>query len=500
MRHRITGVDAHSPAAEAGIEPGWYLERIGGETVYDVIDYEQLTAHSRLEVTVSRDRAEKPAAVTDAFSDNNSVDFGFSCERASTADITESVLFDEAAESVSSGSMPGKREGAAAEQEESEGEWESKTFLIRKGEYEPLGLNFESGLMSRVRQCANHCIFCFIDQMPHGNRKTLYFKDDDWRLSLIMGNYVTLTNVSDREFERILARRAAPLYITVHATDGEVRKRMLRGKNAENLLPRLKRLHECGLSFHCQIVLCPGINDAQVLENTLSDLYALRPECRSVAIVPLGITRHREGLTKLTPMDSARAREAVEQIEGFRARHGISDFCYASDEMYLAAELELPEYEAYGDFEQIENGVGMFRLFEHDFLLMLDTLERRSELIELDSVSGVSIAPLMQKLFDRLLPYNIRIRVHPVLNDFFGHTITVTGLITARDILSQLEGRLSGRALLLPYTMLRENDTVFLDGLRIEDVSKKLNMPVYKIAASDGADFIDELEAIINGL
>lgn len=476
MKHRIIGVDAASPAAKAGIEPGWSLERINDEDVYDVIDYEQLTAHSRLELTLVR---ELPSDT----------------EKTQIASEASGA----AAESVHSKSAKGERDIGGSSAETSAFE-ERRTIRLRKGEYEPLGLNFESGLMSRVRQCANHCIFCFIDQMPHGNRKTLYFKDDDWRLSLIMGNYVTLTNVSEKEFERILARRAAPLYITVHATDGEVRKRMLRGKNAENLLPRLQRLHEEGLAFHCQIVLCPGINDGEVLERTLSDLYALRPECRSVAVVPLGITKHREGLTQLTPMNEAHAKKAVSQIEGFRARHGITDFCYASDEMYLAAKLPLPEFEECGDFEQIENGVGMYRLFEHDFLMMLDTLEKSAEPIELDSVSGVSIAPLMQALFDRLLPYNIRINVHPVLNDFFGHTITVTGLITARDILAQLTGRLKGKALLLPYTMLRENDTVFLDGLRIADVSERLSLPVYKVPASDGADFIDELDAIVSEL
>ncbi|MBR3298061.1 MAG: DUF512 domain-containing protein [Clostridia bacterium] len=491
MKHRIIGVDAGSPAEKAGVEVGWYLSRINCETVYDVIDYEQLTAHSRLEVEFIIET------------------HGGSCPVDAQAQEGNGALeatVAEAGESIYSGSVTGirdecveKKEAAGAASPVSRTE-ERRLLRIRKGEYDPLGLNFESGLMSRVRQCANHCIFCFIDQMPHGNRKTLYFKDDDWRLSLIMGNYVTLTNVSEKEFERILSRRAAPLYITVHATDGEVRKRMLRGKNAENLLERLKRLHENGLAFHCQIVLCPEINDGEVLEKTLADLYALRPECRSVAVVPLGITKHREGLTKLTPMNRERAKAAVEQVEGFRKRHGITDFCYASDEMYLAAGLTLPEYEEYGDFEQIENGVGMYRLFEHDFLMMLDTLEKRSERIELDSVSGVSIAPLMQALFDKLLPYNIRITVHPVLNDFFGHTITVTGLITARDILSQLEGRLHGKALLLPYTMLRENDTVFLDGLRIAEVSERLSMPVYKISASDGADFIDELDAIAKEL
>ena len=465
MKHLIVGVDVGSPAAKAGIKQGWMLESINGEPVYDVIDYEQLCANSVVELTLVK----APAAAL----------------------AEKEKLVGESVYSHTEPLIRGDEDGGVPSDST-----EKKTVRIRKDEYEPLGLNFESGLMSRVRQCANHCIFCFIDQMPHGNRKTLYFKDDDWRLSLIMGNYVTLTNVGEREFERILSRRAAPLYITVHATDGEVRKRMLRGKNAENLLPRLKRLHEKGLSFHCQIVLCPTINDGEVLEKTLDDLYALRPECRSVAVVPLGITKHREGLAELTPITEASASAAIKLIDDFKRERGIKDFCYASDEMYLTAKQPLPEYEAYGDFEQIENGVGMYRLFESDFLMMLDTLKKPVSPVEFDSISGISIAPLMQELFDKLLPYNIRINVHPVLNDFFGHTITITGLITARDILNQLQGKLRGKALLLPQTMLRENDTVFLDGLRIDEVSERLGLPVYMVSAGDGADFIEELSEI----
>ena len=376
----------------------------------------------------------------------------------------------------------------------------TKLITVKKELYEPLGLNFESSLMSPVRQCANHCIFCFIDQMPHGNRKTLYFKDDDWRLSLIMGNYVTLTNVSEKEFERIIERRVSPLYISVHATDGEIRKSMMRSKNAENILERLTRLHAEGLSFHCQIVLCPDINDGEVLRKTLDDLYALRPECASVAVVPVGLTCHREGLTKITPMTKAKAEETISLIERFRASHGIKGFVYASDEMYLEAERELPSYESCGDFEQIENGVGLYRKFEHEFLEALSELPKQGEMIELDSVSGVSIQPLMQKLFDKLLPYNVRIKTHPVFNDFFGRSITVSGLVTARDILSQYGGKLTGRALLLPHTMLREHDTVFLDGMRMEELEEKLNLPVRSMAADDGYDFINDLSELLEEL
>lgn len=375
-----------------------------------------------------------------------------------------------------------------------------RLITVKKELYEPLGLNFESSLMSPVRQCANHCIFCFIDQMPHGNRKTLYFKDDDWRLSLIMGNYVTLTNVSEREFERIIERRVSPLYISVHATDGEIRKSMMRSKNAENILERLKRLHAEGLSFHCQIVLCPDINDGEVLKKTLNDLYALRPECASVAVVPVGLTCHREGLTEITPMTKERAEAAISLIDGFKASHGINGFVYASDEMYLEAETELPSYEACGDFEQIENGVGLYRKFEHEFLEALPELSKQGRMIEFDSVSGVSIQPLMQKLFDKLLPYNIRINTHPVFNDFFGRTITVSGLVTARDILLQYGGKLTGRMLLIPHTMLREHDTVFLDGMRAEELGEKLGLPVRSMAADDGYDFINDLIELLEEL
>ena len=302
----------------------------------------------------------------------------------------------------------------------------------------------------------------------------------------------------EREFERIIERRVAPLYISVHATDGEVRKSMMNSKNAENILVMLTRLHEEGLCFHCQIVLCPGYNDGPVLDRTLSDLYKLAPECRSVAIVPVGLTAHRDGLAKLEPVTKEKAREVISQIETFKREHGIKGFAYASDEMYQCAELELPSYEDCGDFEQIENGVGLYRKFEHEFIDAIDDLPVQDELIEFNSVSGVSIAPLMQKLFDRLLPFNISISVHPIVNDFFGRSITVSGLTTARDIAAQLDCK--GKPLLVPHTMLRENDVVFLDGMNISDLSSKLGVPVFKITADDGYDFIGDITEIIESM
>lgn len=437
MKHKIIGVDPGSPAACAGVCAGMYLTCINDLPVVDIIDYERLTAEESIELTLCAD-----------------------------------------------GAQCGKQQ---------------KEFKISltKEEYEPLGLNFETSLMSPVRQCANHCIFCFIDQMPRGNRKTLYFKDDDWRLSLIMGNYVTLTNVSDREFERMIARRVSPLYVSVHATDGAVRKRMMRSPNSENILSRLMRLHEEGLAFNCQIVLCPGYNDGDVLKQTLNDLFALRPECRSVAVVPVGLTAHRQGLAEIQPTTAESASAAIKLIDEFKKNHGLSDFVYASDEMYLAAGQELPTFEECGDFEQIENGVGLFRRFEHDFMNALEDLPTAPRMREFDSVSGVSIAPHMSRLFKKLLPYNIKINVHPVVNDFFGNTVTVTGLVTAGDIIKQCKDCLNGEALLIPHTMLRENDVVFLDGMCTDELAAALQKPIWRVSADDGYDFIDDIINLI---
>jgi putative radical SAM enzyme (TIGR03279 family) len=369
---------------------------------------------------------------------------------------------------------------------------EEYLFEIEKESWEPLGLNFETGLMSPVRQCANHCIFCFIDQMPRGHRDTLYFKDDDWRLSLIMGNYVTLTNVSDTEFRRILERRVSPLYISVHATDGAIRKLMMGSKNADRIMERLTLLHEHGLKFNAQIVLCPGLNDKEVLKKSLCDLYSLSPEAQSVAVVPVGLTRHREGLYPLRPLTREDAREAIALVDDF-AKEYCEGFAFCSDEMYLRAGFELPPYEYYGAFDQLENGVGMFRLFEDGFLAALEDEEPLPRPVRFCSVSGVAIAENMQALFDKLKPYGITISVLPVRNDFFGESVTVSGLVTAGDIIKQGEDGLLGEAMLLPSTMMREMDDVFLDGIRLPELSERFSLPIHRMPPDDGEEFIRKL-------
>ncbi len=365
-------------------------------------------------------------------------------------------------------------------------------FEIEKEAWEPLGLGFETGLMSPVRQCSNHCVFCFIDQMPKGFRGTLYFKDDDWRLSLIMGNYVTLTNVSDAEFRRILDRRVQPLYISVHATDGAVRKEMMRSKNADRIMERLTALHENGLKFNAQIVLCPELNGGAVLKKSLEDLLSLAPEAQSVAVVPVGLTRHREGLYPLKEMTREDAREAVRLVDDFAKENGAEGFAFCSDEMYLRAGIPLPPYEYYGSFDQIENGVGLFRLFEDGFLCALEDKKPLERKLALASVCGTAIAPYMAELFKKLEEYNIFISVHPVRNDFFGASVTVSGLVTAGDIMKH-GAELSGEALIMTSTMMREMDDIFLDGVRLPELIEKLGMPVIPMPADDGGEFIEKL-------
>lgn len=430
IKHRILKVDAHSIAEELGIQAGDCLLTINGEQIEDVIDYESLSTDERLLLVLENERGE--------------------CYEAE----------------------------------------------IEKDAYDPLGLNFETSLMSKLRPCKNHCIFCFIDQLPKGGRETLHVKDDDWRLSLIMGNYITLTNVDDAEFERMIKRRVSPLYVSVHASDGEIRKRMMNNPSADKLMPCLRRLREEGLRFDAQIVLCPEVNDKEVLLQTLSDLYALYPAARSVAIVPVGLTKFRDRLFPLRTMTKEEAASAIDMIEAFakqsREENG-SSFAYASDEMYIIAGRELPPSTLYDGYPQIENGVGLLRSFEDGFLEALAEKKHRENVLVLDSASGVSAAPFMQKLFSALKAYGIEIHVHPIINRYFGESVTVSGLITGEDLIEQLEGKLQSDRLLLPSTMMRERDTTFLDGATLAEVEQKLKIKAIVMPEADGGDFIENL-------
>ena len=373
-----------------------------------------------------------------------------------------------------------------------------RSIRIRKDDWEPLGLSLDETEAMKPRHCRNRCIFCFVDQLPRGLRETLYVKDDDWRLSLMMGNYVTLTNVSDDEFSRILARKASPLYISVHATDPAVRCMMLSNRNAGSLMERLNRLREEGLQFHCQVVLCPGVNDGRVLDRTIEDLASLFPASRSLAIVPVGLTKHREGLASLQGFDPESARALLDNVSRYQQRFLReigTRFVYPSDEFYCICGAPIPDNSEYEDYPQIENGVGMLRLLEQECLeaygfLFADGFpvrERRTLLIP----TGVSAQPFIEKITRRYAPEGTTVQVIPVKNSFFGETITVTGLIVGRDLINALKGIPCDQVLLCD-TMLRENTDRFLDDTTLEEVRSELGVPV-RVVRNNGESLIRAL-------
>lgn len=365
---------------------------------------------------------------------------------------------------------------------------------IKKPEGGELGLEFESYLMDSARACRNHCLFCFVDQLPRGMRKTLYFKDDDARLSFLTGNYITLTNLSGREIERIIDLHISPISVSVHATDPALRAKLLGSETAAAGYALVKRLAEGGITMNCQIVCCPGYNDGEALQKTMEDLAALYPEVNSVSIVPVGLTEHREHLAKLKPFDRAGALETVRRIDAFGEvcleKCGSRIF-FPSDELFLKAGLPIPDDEYYEDYAQLENGVGLIRLQEVEFLASLGYDELSCDGVPFSIATGVSAAPFLEKLLvtAREKYDTIDGRVYPIVNDFFGHTIDVAGLITGRDLIAQLRGKVLGSRLLIPQTMLRDGEGVFLDDVTLEDVERELNVTVLPVEV-DGGDLL----------
>ena len=370
---------------------------------------------------------------------------------------------------------------------------------VAKSRWESLGLVLDETVVMKPRHCRNHCVFCFIDQMPPGMRKSLYVRDDDWRLSLMMGNYVTLTNVNDEEFARILRRNASPLYISVHATDAEVRCRMLRNPHAGNLLERLTALKNHGLQFHAQIVLCPGYNDGEVLKKTLEDLAALWPSALSVAIVPIGLTRFREDLARIPCVDRKTAEDLIREISLFQEqclKKIGTRFAFLSDEFYCLAGCDLPEKAAYEDYPQIENGVGMIRQFKEECAEAVQELKEHdvsgpSSPVRIVIPTGVSAAPHISELCRMYAPENVEAEVVPVHNAFFGETITVTGLIVGKDLLNALKGK-EYDIVLISASMLRENTECFLDDMTLSEVREASGKPV-RIVENNGDAFIRAL-------
>lgn len=371
-------------------------------------------------------------------------------------------------------------------------EWELE---IEKDFDEDLGITFESGLMDEYKSCSNKCMFCFIDQMPKGMRETLYFKDDDSRLSFLQGNYVTLTNMKDKDIERIIHYHLAPINVSVHTTNPGLRCKMLHNRFAGDALKKIKKLSDAGIEMNGQIVLCKGVNDGEELERSIKELTEYIPNMQSVSVVPVGLTKYREGLYPLEPFEKEDAKKVLACIhrwqEDCMKRYGIH-FVHAGDEWYLLAEEELPEEGRYDGYIQLENGVGMITLLRDEFAEALQKtkgdkeLERRVTL-----ATGKSAAPLLRELAGRMKEKfpKVCVEIVAIRNNFFGERITVSGLLTGQDLIAQLKDRNLGDALLLPCSLLRSGEEVLLDDITLSDLKRTLQVEI-DIVKSSGQDLL----------
>ena len=369
---------------------------------------------------------------------------------------------------------------------------------VQREECGPFGCDFSTYLGDQKHSCSNHCMFCFIDQLPPGMRESLYFKDDDERLSFLFGNYITMTNMQDHEIDRIIKMHISPINISVHTTNPQLRVRMLANKRGGEVLKYLPRLVEGGIAVNCQLVLCRGINDGDELRRTLTDLLELTPMVQSVAAVPCGVTDYRQNLFKQTPYDAETSAAVIDIMEEFgdecKRRHG-KRIIYPSDEWYLKAGRPIPEPEFYEDYDQLENGVGMMSLFREEFLAELEKPHRIYGTKKMDVVTGTMAAPLITEMMDELhrqYPM-IEVNVHPIKNNFFGGNVGVAGLVTATDIIAQCEGRLSSGTLGVPAVMLREEKDTFLDDMTIEQLGQRLGVKVEVLPTGGG----DEAKALL---
>ncbi len=428
----VTGVSPRSPAARAKISAGDVLVSVNGHEINDVLDYMFYCAEDRLELVLER-------------------------------------------------------------------EGRSFSKVVYKSEYDELGLEFRSFLMDDKRSCCNNCIFCFIDQMPKGMRETLYFKDDDARLSFLQGNYVTLTNLQDKDIDRICEMRLN-INVSVHTTNPELRCKMMHNRFAGEKLKYLKQIADSGLMMNCQIVCCPEINDGAELERTLDDLSALMPNIQSVAIVPVGVTKFREGLYPLRPFTKQEAGAVIDIIERKAAEclaKWETRMCFPADEFYLIAERELPSTEFYEDYPQYENGVGLLRSLYDEVMQALELCDTDIPPRSVTIATGTAAEGfhrMLAGIITRKLP-QLSIRVVGIVNHFFGETITVAGLVTAGDLISQLKGLELGDQLLIPRVMLKADEPVFLDDLSVSDVERELDISV-RASRNDGFEYLDAVLGI----
>ena len=428
---RITVVEAGSRAEKAGVRPGDELVSINGEEIRDVLDYRFYLADKKTDLALLRDG--NPYAVT-----------------------------------------------------------------IKKGTYDDIGLDFSTPLMDEKQACRNKCVFCFIDQLPKGMRKSLYFKDDDSRLSFLHGNYITMTNMTDRDIDRIIKMRFSPINVSVHTTNPELRVKMMKNRRAGAVLAYLPRLAGAGIELHCQIVLCRGLNDGAELDRTMRDLSALAPSVDSVSVVPAGLTDHRDGLYPLTPFTPEECAAVIRQVDAFASeclsKHGSRLF-FCADEFYLSAKLPIPDEEYYEGYPQLENGVGMIRSTLEDFRYELSSAPSADPAASPRTVTiatGVAAEGLMRELARMTMEKypHLTIRVKTILNDFFGHSVTVSGLLTGQDMRRQLSGIPIGDALLIPSSSLRAGEDVFLDDMTLSELSSALGVPVIP---TDGDNLLSEM-------
>ena len=373
--------------------------------------------------------------------------------------------------------------------------------IVKKDMYDEVGLGFETYLMDKQHSCKNKCIFCFIDQNPPGMRESIYFKDDDDRMSFFYGNYVTLTNLTDREVDRIIKMRISPVNISVHTTNPELRVRMMKNKNAGDCLRFLKRFYDGGISMNCQIVLCKGINDKEELDRSLRELSDYYPLVESIAVVPTGLTAYREKLFPLEPFLPEDCKEVIAQINKIgdenREKHGVR-LCYASDEWYITAGLPIPEEEYYEEYPQIENGVGMIRSMDREVDEEIEALS--DEGFTLDSprrisvVTGEAAYDFIQKAVEKITKkwYNLECFVYAAKNLFFGGGVTVAGLLTGSDLLAALKDRELGDILYIPAVAVRHEGHIFLDDMTVEELSDSLGVPIEPLD-SDGGTFVRTL-------
>lgn len=352
-----------------------------------------------------------------------------------------------------------------------------------------LGLEFETYLMDKQHSCKNKCIFCFIDQMPHGMRKSLYFKDDDSRLSFLFGNYVTLTNLTESDIDRLIEMHISPVNISVHTMNPELRVQMMKNPNAGKVLSYINQLADAGIEINAQLVLCPGYNDGDELVYSLNELYKLGDSIVSVAVVPVGLTKHREDLCKLECYNKNTASEVIDIINNFNDEHyaGIGrNFAYAADEFYLKAEQVLPDTEYYDDFRQLDNGVGLWALTKQEFIDALNETDSCSD-ARIALITGVAATPLMKELalaVTNKFP-QLKIDVKTIINDFFGHEVTVAGLVTATDIITQTGDLSDYDFAVVPSVMLRsDEEKVFLDDISLDELSEKLNVKIISVPCS----------------